>query len=246
MNQIKLLHGDCLILFKDIKDKTIDLIFADPPYNLSGDKYRTVKSGKYTKCNKGEWDIIENINSFNEQWIRECIRVLTDNGTLWVSGTLHNHPSIGYLLKKLNMWIINDVIWYKRNAPPLLSKNRMAASTELIWLASKTKKYYFNYELGKSFNNGKQLRNLWEINTQRHLTKHPTEKPEILLERVILLGSKENDTVLDPFLGSGTTGVVANKFNRNFIGFEANKDYYEIARNRVFKLSKENIINSKI
>ena len=235
MCDIKLLNGNCFDLFKAIKNNSIDLIFADPPYNLSGKNHLTVQSGKYVACNKGEWDIVDDILLFNEAWIKECIRVLKDNGTLWISGTLHNHPSIGFLLKKLKCWIINDVIWYKKNAPPLLSKNRMAPSTELIWVASKTKKYYFNYELGKQFNNGKQLRNLWDINTQRHLTKHPAEKPETLLERIIMLGSEEGNVILDPFFGSGTTAVVAKKLNRHFIGFEVDKHYFKMAYERVFK-----------
>jgi len=131
------------------------------------------------------------------------------------------------------MWIINDVIWFKRNAPPLLSQNRLAPSTELIWVASKNKKYFFNYELGKKINNGKQLRNMWDIKAERHKTKHPTEKPESLLERIIMLGSNENDLVLDPFLGSGTTGVVSKKLNRNFIGIEIDEDYFKIAKDRI-------------
>ena len=145
-------------------------------------------------------------------------------------------------MKKLNLWIINDVIWFKRNATPLLSKNRLAPSTELIWIASKTKKYFFDYDTAKMINGGKQMRNLWEINAQRHLTSHPTEKPEILLERIILLGSKEGDTILDPFTGSGTTGVVAKRLKRNFIGFEISPEYFEIADKRI----KGEKINGKV
>ncbi len=161
------------------------------------------------------------------------MRILSDKGTIWISGTLHNHPSVGVTLKKLGFWIINDVVWYKRNATPLLSRNRLAPSTELIWVASKSKKYFFNYELAKQINGGKQMRNLWEINAERHKTAHPTEKPETLLERIISIASNENDVVLDPFLGSGTTGAVAKKLNRNFIGIEISKEYFEIAQNRI-------------
>ena len=125
------------------------------------------------------------------------------------------------------------MIWFKRNAAPLLSKNRLAPSTELIWVASKSKKYYFDYDTAKLMNGGKQIRNLWEINAERHKTKHPTEKPETLLERIILIGSQQGDTILDPFLGSGTTGVVAKKLKRNFIGFEMNPEYLTIAKNRI-------------
>ncbi|OXU14740.1 Modification methylase DpnIIB [Sedimentisphaera salicampi] len=220
-------------LLKGFEDKSVDMVFADPPYNLSGVNNLTVKSGKSVSCNKGKWDIITDIHKYNEKWVSECIRVLKDDGTIWISGTLHNHPSIGVVLKKLNLWILNDVIWYKKNAPPLFSRNRFAPSTELIWVASKTKKYKFNYEIAKSLNNGKQMRNLWEINAQRHKTKHPTEKPEKLLERIILIGSNEGDTILDPFTGSGTTGVVAQNLGRNFIGIEIDDFYIKMAEDRI-------------
>ncbi len=233
MSEIILKLGDSLKLMSELPAKSVNMIFADPPYNLSGKNHQTVKSGKMVSCDKGDWDIIDDIHKFNEEWVKECIRILKDDGTIWISGTLHNHPSIGIILKKLGLWIINDIIWYKRNAPPLLSKTRLAPSTELIWLASKTKKYYFDYETAKILNGGKQMRNLWEINAQRHKTKHPTEKPENLLERIILLGSKEGDTIFDPFLGSGTTGVVAKKLKRNFIGFEISPEYFEIAEQRI-------------
>lgn len=233
MIQTHLEQGNCITLLKTLPSGSVQQIFADPPYNLSGSNFQTVKSGKFVPCDKGEWDVIEDIDLFNQTWIEECVRVLSDEGTIWISGTLHNHPSIGVTLKKLGLWIINDIIWFKRNAAPLLSKNRLAPSTELIWVASKTKKYYFDYQMAKTINGGKQMRNLWEINAQRHLTEHPTEKPEILLERILLLGSQQGDTVLDPFLGSGTTGVVAKRLKRNFIGFELNPTYFEIAKNRI-------------
>jgi len=195
------------------------------------------------KCNKGSWDQIENIHEFNRKWVEECVRVLKDDGTIWISGTLHNHPSIGVVLKKLNLWIINDIIWFKPNAPPLIQKNRFVPSTELIWVASKSKRYFFNYETATKLSNGKQMRNLWEIPAERHKTPHPTEKPEKLLERIILIGSKEGDTILDPFMGSGTTGVVAKRFNRNFIGIEIDDEYFEIAQKRIERtLTEQNLI----
>lgn len=125
------------------------------------------------------------------------------------------------------------MIWFKRNATPLLSINRLAPSTELIWAASKTKKYFFDYETAKKLNGGKQMKNLWEINAERHKTIHPTEKPETLLQRIILIASKEGQTVLDPFMGSGTTGVVAKRVKRNFVGYEISEEYFEIAKTRI-------------
>jgi site-specific DNA-methyltransferase (adenine-specific) len=146
------------------------------------------------------------------------------------------------LLKELEFWIINDIIWFKRNATPLLSKTRLAPSTELIWLASKSKNYYFDYDTAKELNGGKQMKNLWEIPAERHLTEHPTEKPETLLERVLLLGSKIGDTVLDPFMGSGTTGAVAKRLTRNFVGIEIDDNYFSIAKNRIEKTVFEAIL----
>ena len=233
MNKIEIKKGDCFKLLKKLDDVSVDMIFADPPYNMSGKKNQTVKSGKMTTLYKGSWDVIEDIHEYNSEWLSECIRVLKDDGTIWISGTLHNHPSVGVTLKALGLWIINDVIWYKRNAPPLLSKTRLAPSTELIWIASKSKKYFFDYDLGKILNGGKQMRNMWEINAQRHLTEHPTEKPENLLERIILLGSKAGDTILDPFSGSGTTGLVAKRLNRNYIGLEIDEKYVKISKDRI-------------
>tara|TARA_X000001036_G_C20674482_1_gene803664 strand:- start:85 stop:822 length:738 start_codon:yes stop_codon:yes gene_type:complete len=237
MKDTKIIKGDCLKKLKSIPRESVDLIFADPPYNLSGKTHQTVKSGKPVNLNKGEWDIIDDIHEFNRTWIKECVKTLKPDGTIWISGTLHNHPSVGVILKELDLWIINDVIWFKRNAPPLLSQNRLAPSTELIWVASKSKKYFFNYKLGKEINDGKQLRNLWDIKAERHITSHPTEKPETLLERIILLGSEKNGLVLDPFLGSGTTGVVAKRLGRKFIGIEKDNDYYNMSKERIANTS---------
>jgi site-specific DNA-methyltransferase (adenine-specific) len=217
----------------------LHFIFADPPYNLSGKNHLTCKNGKVAVCNKGKWDEIEDIHKFNKQWLEACLRVLADDGTIWISGTLHNHPSIGVILKELGLWIINDIIWYKPNAAPLLQGNRCAPSTELIWLASKSKKYFFNYELARELNGGKQMRNLWTLSATRHLTIHPTEKPESLLRRIILIGSKEGDTVLDPFMGSGTTGAVAKQLGRNFIGIEIDQSYFDMATRRIENAVRE-------
>lgn len=235
MVQTKFILGDCIESLKMMEGESIDLIFADPPYNLSAETSLTVKSGKPVTCDKGEWDKVENIYEFNLKWIKACKEVLKPTGTLWISGTLHNHPSVGMALKEAGYWIINDVIWFKPNATPLLSRNRFAPSTELIWVASKTKKYFFDYELAKKINGGKQMRNLWTISAKRHITSHPTEKPEELLCRILSLGSKAGDLVLDPFMGSGTTGVVAKKLLRNFVGIELNKEYFQMANQRIGK-----------
>ena len=136
------------------------------------------------------------------------------------------------------MWIVNDIVWFKPNATPLLQTTRLAPSIELIWLAAKSKKYYFDYDLAKQINGGKQMRNMWQINAQRHKTKHPTEKPEILLERIIAIGSKKGARILDPFMGSGTTGVVAKALGRKFLGIEMDKQYFADAQERIKNTKK--------
>lgn len=164
---------------------------------------------------------------------------MADDGTLWISGTLHNHPSVGCALKKAGLWIVNDVIWFKRNAPPIRVCNRLAPSTELIWIAAKSKKYLFNYALAKAINGGKQMRNLWNIRAERHTTEHPTEKPETLMNRIVGIGSNPGDIVMDPFMGSGTTGAVAKKMGRSFVGFEIDKRYYDIAEARILRAKNQ-------
>lgn len=231
--KIDLRNEDCLKGLAKVRPSCARLIFADPPYNLSGKNNQTVKSGRLAACDKGSWDLIDDIHKFNLSWIEECKRVLAEDGTLWISGTLHNHPSVGCALKELGFWLINDVVWFKRNAPPLRVTNRLVPSTELIWVAAKSKKYFFNYELAKQINGGKQMRNLWEIKAERHVTPHPTEKPEALLERIVRLASAPGDVVIDPFTGSGTTGVVAQRLQRKFLGFEIDRNYFEIAKTRI-------------
>ena len=238
MANITLKNGDCLKVLKKLKAKSVDMIFADPPYNLSGKTHLTVKSGKPVQGFKGDWDVVKDNAKFSEEWVAECIRVLKDDGTIWISGTLHNHPIIGVTLKKLGLWIVNDIVWFKPNATPLLQTTRLAPSIELIWLAAKSKKYYFDYDLAKKLNGGKQMRNMWQINAQRHKTKHPTEKPEILLERIISIGSKKKARILDPFMGSGTTGVVAKALGRKFLGIEKDKEYFVDAQERIKNTKK--------
>ena len=238
MKNVELRLGNCNKVLKKVKAKSIDMIFADPPYNLSGKTHLTVKSGRPVPGNKGDWDMIDDYEKFTADWLGECIRVLKDNGTIWISGTLHSHPTVGVMLKKLGMWIINDIVWFKPNATPLLQTTRLAPSIELIWLAAKSKKYYFDYDLAKKINGGKQMRNMWQIPAQRHKTKHPTEKPEILLERIISIGSKKGDRILDPYMGSGTTGVVAKALGRKFLGIENDKEYFVNAQERIKNTKK--------
>jgi len=236
-----LINGDSLKLLKKINDESIDLIFSDPPYFLSGDGI-TCKNGKMVSVNKGDWDKIDTykeIETFNSIWLKECQRVLKKNGTIWVSGTHHNIFSIGNQMKLFKYKILNIVTWNKPNPPPNLSCRYFTHSTEqIIWAGKNDKtKHLYNYDLMKKINDNKQMKDVWIFTApgkkeKRH-GKHPTQKPESLLERIILSSSNENDVVLDPFNGSGTTGVVAKRLNRKYIGIDMDKDYLDLTINRL-------------
>lgn len=234
--------GDCLKVLETIEDNSIDLIFADPPYNLSNDGI-TCSSGKMKSVNKGNWDkskgVIEDFN-FHYKWLEACRRVLKPNGSLWISGTYHSIYACGHALQLLDYHILNDIIWFKPNAAPNISCRYFTASHEnLIWAKPNKKvKHVFNYEAmkysdwhktDKIKNEDKQMRSVWSITTpkksEKKWGKHPTQKPEALLKRIILSSSNEDDVILDPFSGSSTTGIVASKLNRKFIGIDLNEDY---------------------
>ena len=235
--------GDALKVLNELPEESVDLIFADPPYNLSNDGF-TCHAGKRVSVNKGEWDKSKGIEEdflFHYKWIEACKRVLKANGTIWISGTYHSIYACGFALQKQGWHIINDICWYKPNASPNLSCRMFTASHEtLIWAKKeKSAKQTFNYELMRNGDwNGdflkkpnKQMRSVWAINTpkngEKKHGKHPTQKPELLLKRVILSSSKEGDVVLDPFCGSGTTGVVALRYGRKFIGIDSERKYLE-------------------
>ncbi|MFX1377830.1 MAG: DNA-methyltransferase [Promethearchaeota archaeon] len=255
-----LYHGDILEVLNQFKDENFDLIFADPPYFLSNDGI-TCKSGKMVSVNKGKWDkskgFEEDIN-FTESWLRACKRVLSKNGSIWISGTMHIIYKLGYLLEKNGYDIINDIVMYKPNAPPNLSCKYFTHSHEIVLWARKSKNslHTFNYEIMKTWNNpkdklkkkDKQMRSVWSIpllpHNEKEYGKHPTQKPLELLNRIISSSSKEGDCVLDPFVGSGTTGIVCSILNRKFIGIDSNKEYLEIAINRFRDKNKKELLFS--
>ena len=213
--------------------------------------------GKRVSVNKGKWDKSNGIDKdyeFHYNWIAACRRVLKENGTLWVSGTYHSIYSCGFALQKQGWHILNEICWYKPNASPHLACRMFAASHETLLWARKTKKakHKFNYELMKKTEwagdfikkSDKQMRSVWAINTpkvgEKKYGKHPTQKPESLLDRIILACTNENDIVLDPFCGSATTGVVALRNNRNFVGIDFEKEYLiNIAIKRIDDLLEE-------
>lgn len=246
-----LLHGDSLLLLDKLysNNERFDLIFADPPYFLSNGGM-SVHAGKRVKVDKGDWDKSNGFSDdykFTYAWIKKCRELLKDNGTIWISGTLHNIYMVGYVLQELGFPILNDIEWFKPNAPPHLACRYFAHAHETLLWAKKSKKakHTFNYEQMKKWrsqkdfikNENKQMRSVWAIpltpQKEKKYGKHPTQKPEELLKRVILSSSNEGDMVLDPFCGSGTTGVIAVEYGRNFIGIDNNRNFLEIAKQRI-------------
>ena len=240
---VRLYNGDVVETLNALPDECIDLIFADPPYNLSNGGF-TCHAGKRVSVNKGKWDKSKGIEEDFEShfnWIEACRRVLKQNGSLWISGTYHSIYTCGFALQKQGWHMINDICWYKPNASPNLSCRMFTASHEtLLWVRKdKRTKHTFNYDAMKngSWSNdfikksGKQMRSIWAINTpkngEKKYGKHPTQKPEALLERIILASSNEGDIVLDPFCGSATTGVAALRHNRKFVGIDLEKEYLD-------------------
>ena len=256
LENAKLYCKDAIETLNSFNERIFDVIFADPPYNLSNGG-STCHAGKRVCVNKGSWDKSMGINEdleFHSSWIAACKRVLKDTGTLWISGTYHNIFTCGYALLKDNWHILNDIIWYKSNAAPNLACRMFTASHETLLWAKKDKnaKHYFNYEamkLGDRHNDilkshGKQMRSVWSIGfpkkAEKKYGKHPTQKPLDLLKRIIIASCPKNGLVLDPFCGSGTTGVAAFSFGAYFVGIDSGKQYVdEIALPRLQNLEKE-------
>lgn len=245
----KVIHGDCLQELDAIPQGSINCVFADPPYFLSNDGI-TCKGGKMVSVNKGDWDKsngLENDFEFTLTWLKKIRRVLHKDGSIWVSGTHHNIHQVGYALQKIGFKILNEITWFKPNAPPNLSCKYFTHSHEtLLWAAkSEDSDFTFNYKDMKSWpakkdklrNPGTQMRSVWSIPltppSEKKHGKHPTQKPIELLKRCILSSTNKGDTVLDPFCGSGTTGVVSKNQERAFIGIEKEEKYFQIVQDRI-------------
>lgn len=235
----KIYNMDCIEFMKNLKNNSVDLIFADPPYNLSKNNFKMKFSktgGKDLNTDKGYWDKMEKseFERFTEEWLKESFRILKKTGSIWVAGTYHNIHLTGYLLEKIGFEILNEILWHKTDATPNLSCTRFVADHENFLWARKDKKNIFNYKEMKEMNGGKQMRSIWARGkTAGGKRIHPTQKPEWLLERIILASSKKNGIVFDPFLGSGTTAVVAKKYGRKYLGTELDKDYFKLAEIRI-------------
>ena len=243
----KIVKGDCIEVLKKLPDNSIDLIFADPPYNLQlqGELWRPNQT-KVDAVND-EWDKFTNFeeyDNFCKEWIKECRRVLKPNGTIWIIGSYHNIFRIGKIMQDVGLWILNDILWIKTNPMPNFKGTRFNNAHETLIWASKNKdsRYTFNYKSMKAFNEDLQLRSDWYIpicNGGERLKGnegnkvHSTQKPEALLYRIIISTSNPNDIVLDPFMGSGTTGTIAKKLGRKFIGIEKEDNYIKAANDRI-------------
>ncbi len=242
-----ILNKDCLTGLAELPSGSVDLVFADPPYNLQLTGELTRPDQSVVDGVNNSWDQFDSFKAydhFSEAWLKECHRVLKPNGAIWVIGSYHNIFRLGKTLQDLGFWILNDVIWRKTNPMPNFRGRRFTNAHEtLIWAAKSPKsKYQFNYDSMKMLNEDLQMRSDWTLpicNGQERLKDkagkkiHPTQKPENLLSRVILATTKPNDVILDPFFGTGTTGAVAKRLGRHYIGIEQDTTYAENAKKRV-------------
>lgn len=233
-----LYNADCIEVLKTLKPNSIDLIFADPPYFLSNGG-KSIHSGKVVSVNKGDWDDkskYDNHLQFTKEWLQQSFKVLKYGGSIWISGTVHNIFDVKNYLDEIGFKIINIVVWHKSDPPPLIYKNKLKFSYELIIWAKKDGKHIFNYQDMFAVD-GEEMQDVWTIPavqmSEKKFGYHPTQKPEALLERIIKACSNVDDTVLDPFSGSGTTCYVAKKLNRNYIGIEKEKEYFNISKRRI-------------
>ena len=242
----KILNGDSLKELKKIPSESFDLIFADPPYNLQLRNQLVRPDRSRVNAVNDKWDQFESFSTYDDfttKWLQECRRILKKNGSIWVIGSYHNIFRVGVKIQDLGFWILNDVIWNKNNPMPNFRGTRFTNAHETLIWASKDKnsKYTFNYQSLKCLNDDLQMRSTWNLpicNGKERLKDkgkkvHSTQKPEALLYRILLASTNKNDLVLDPFLGSGTTAVVAKKLGRIFYGIEKEKKYFEAANKRI-------------
>lgn len=240
-HDIRIYLGDCLSVMAALPEDNVDLIFADPPYFLSNDGI-TCHAGKMVSVNKGAWDKSRGAGAnheFNRAWLAACQRLLKPNGSIWVSGTSHVIHSVGFAMQQLEFKLLNDISWVKPNPPPNLSCRYFTHATETIIWAAKNKKsrHTFNYKLMKQENGGKQMKSVWQFlppgRDEKRFGKHPAQKPIALLERIIQAASNEGNSVLDPFMGSGTTAVAAMRCTRTVLGIERDDEFVSTTLSRI-------------
>ncbi len=257
-----ILHGNCIDILKTIPDQTIDFIFADPPYFMQTEGELMRFEGTKFVGVDDEWDKFLNFKEYDdfcEKWLKECQRILKKDGSICVIGSFQNIFRLGYIMQNLDFWIINDIIWNKSNPVPNFAGTRLCNSHEtMIWCSkNKKSKINFNYKTMKYLNNNKQEKSVWNLpicNGNERLKDnngkkiHSTQKPESLLYKIILSATKPNDVILDPFFGTGTTGAVAKKIGRNYIGIEKEEKYIIQAQKRLENIADESneITNLKL
>ena len=245
----QILAGDCVAAMRRLPDNSVDLVFADPPYNLQlgGDLNRP--DGSHVDAVTDDWDRFDSFGAydkFTRAWLTECRRVLKPDGALWVIGSYHNIYRVGAVLQDLGFWILNDIVWRKTNPMPNFRGTRFTNAHEtLIWASQGEKaRYQFNYRAMKTLNDELQMRSDWtfpicsggeRLKGEDGHKAHPTQKPEALLYRVLLATTEAGDVVLDPFFGTGTTGAVAKRLGREWIGCEREADYRKVATARIAK-----------
>jgi len=243
-----ILKGDCVAALERLPERAVDVVFADPPYNLQleGELHRPDQSK--VDAVDDHWDQFESFaayDAFTRAWMLAVRRVLKDSGTIWVIGSYHNIFRVGATMQDLGFWILNDVVWRKTNPMPNFRGRRFQNAHEtMIWASrdQKAKGYTFNYDAMKAANDDVQMRSDWlfpictgaeRLKTESGEKLHPTQKPEALLARVMLSSTRPGDVVLDPFFGSGTTGAVARRLGRHFVGVEREQAYIDAARARI-------------
>ncbi len=248
-----ILEGDCVTVLHDLPEQSVDLVFADPPYNLQlGGTLRRPDDSRVEGV-EAEWDRFSSFGEydrFTRAWVKAVRRVLKNDGSLWVIGSYHNIYRVGTILQDEGLWILNDIIWHKTNPMPNFRGTRFTNAHEtLLWCAtSPSARYTFNYEAMKEMNEGVQMRSDWHLplctgperlRDEAGGRVHPTQKPEALLYRVILSSTEPGDIVLDPFFGTGTTGVVAKRLGRCYVGIERDRAYIAAALRRLVAVREE-------
>lgn len=242
-----IIQGDCIAELQKIPSESIDVIFADPPYFMQTDGSLIRAEGTVFSGVDDQWDKFDDYQAYDDfcnQWLKECKRILKKDGTIWVIGAFQNIYRIGYIMQNLGFWILNDVVWSKPNPVPNFKGTRFTNANEIMLWCSKSQKskYTFNYKTMKAINDGKQMKSVWNISicignerikNEQGKKAHNTQKPEKLLLNVILSSSKTGDVVLDPFMGTGTTGAIAKLTGRQFIGIERESKYIDIANQRI-------------
>lgn len=257
----RIYKGDCIAEMEKLPAGSVDMIFADPPYNLqlAADLHRPDQSK--VDAVDDEWDKFSDFaayDAFTRAWLLAARRVLKPNGTMWVIGSYHNIFRVGTMLQDLGFWILNDIVWRKSNPMPNFRGRRFANAHEtMIWVSrdQDAKSYTFNYEALKTANDDLQMRSDWllpicnggeRLKNEGGKKVHPTQKPESLLYRVLLSSTKPGDVILDPFFGTGTTGAVAKALGRNFVGIEREQDYIDAATARIAEVASPESLNLRV